>query len=143
MSSPKLRQFLDDFAAEQNRTVYVYSGDRDPERNARAGGARNSFHTRGQAADIIFKDGTKRETVQALYTSSVREEAGVRLLYHGPNAALPEHSHVDLGTGPDMFERPRGSEPRYVPLQPSHVFGPGFDRNGAPMRTSGGSYPVP
>ncbi|HEX6042345.1 RHS repeat-associated core domain-containing protein [Longimicrobium sp.] len=143
VSSPKLRRFLDDFAAEQNRTVMVYSGDRDAARNAQAGGARSSFHTRGQAADLIFKDGTKKETVRALYTSSVRQEAGVRLLYHGPGAKLPEHSHVDLGDGPDLFEQPREESTRYVPLQPAHVFGPGRDRRGEPVRTSGGAYPIP
>jgi RHS repeat-associated protein len=120
VSSAKLRGFLDDFAAEQNTELLVYSGDRDPSRNARAGGAKRSAHLRGEAADVKLVGKSHRQTADALFHSEVRKADGVRLLYHQPGATLPEHSHVDLQTDiGDRQERPqaKGSRAIYDPLQ--------------------------
>ena len=117
VSSERLRIALDTIAAEQKRTLIVYSGDRSPERNQKAGGAPKSAHLRGEAADVIFDGLSKVETADALFHSAERKKHGVRLLYHRPGAALPEHSHLDLNEGPDIQEQPKGSVPRYVPMQ--------------------------
>jgi hypothetical protein len=100
----------------------VYSGDRDAQRNARAGGAKGSNHLKGQAADVIFEGTSKQETADLLFHSEARKAAGVRLLYHQPEARLPEHSHLDLAAGGDIAERPKsGTGPRFVPLKdPKH-----------------------
>jgi hypothetical protein len=116
VNSPKLRAALDAIAAEQNRELIVYGGDRAASRNSAVGGARNSSHLKGEAADVIFDGMSKRETADALFHNNARKDAAVRLLYHGPGAALPEHSHLDLQPGTDLYEQPKGSAPRYVPL---------------------------
>jgi hypothetical protein len=118
VSNDHLREFLQKFAEEQSRNLLVYSGDRDPARNAGVGGAKRSYHLLGQAADVILEGYTPRQTVRALYHSALRRRMRVRLLYHLPGATLPEHAHVDLGPAPDMQEQPRGRRPRYVPLRP-------------------------
>lgn len=117
VSSARLRAALDAIAAEQNRELIVYGGDRTPERNAEVGGAPNSSHVLGSGADVIFSGMTKAETADALFHSDARKDAGVRLLYHKNGARLPEHSHLDLKRGPDMQEQPKGTPGRrYVPM---------------------------
>jgi len=39
---------------EVRRPIYILSGYRCPSYNARIGGARNSYHMRGQAADFVI-----------------------------------------------------------------------------------------
>lgn len=58
---------------------------------------------------------TKRETADALYHSSARANYGVKLIYHGPGADLPEHSHLGF-QGHDSLQQPIGNMPKYVPL---------------------------
>lgn len=120
VSDRKLRLALDQIAAEQDRELIVYSGDRTEEQNKAVRGSSGSSHLTGSGADVIFRGMTKNETFSALYGSEARRDFGVRLLYHGPGAALPEHSHLDLKSGPDLYEMPKGSEPRYLilPVKP-------------------------
>ena len=123
VGSQKLRSALDAVAAEQNRTLFVYGGDRTVERNKAVGGAPNSAHVLGEGADVIFDGMTKAETADALFHSDARKDAGVRLLYHKKGARLPEHSHLDLKKGPDIQEQPKGTPgKRYV-----RMVDPGYD----------------
>lgn len=50
--NPELIERLDALRELAGEPIYVTSGYRDPEHNAAIGGAPNSFHTRGMAADI-------------------------------------------------------------------------------------------
>lgn len=107
---------LDAIAAEQNRMLLVYGGDRTVEENEAVKGSPNSLHLTGQAVDVIFEGMSKLETADALFHSSARRSNGLRLIYHAPGAALPEHSHLDGSPGEDLREYPRGSVPRYGKL---------------------------
>jgi hypothetical protein len=115
--SAELRSALDAIAAEQDRALYIYGGDRTKERNAEVGGSPSSSHVLGSGADVIFDGLSKAETADALFHSSARKDAGVRLIYHKKGARLPEHSHLDLKSGPDLQEQPKGTPgKRYVPM---------------------------
>ena len=108
---------LDAIAAEADRPLLVYGGDRSAARNKAVGGAPRSSHLKGEAADVIFKGTSKKETLNILYHSQARKDFDVRLLYHQKGSTLPEHSHLDLQEGPDITEQPRGEKPKYVPLK--------------------------
>jgi uncharacterized protein YcbK (DUF882 family) len=75
-------------AAEADRPLIVYGGDRSVERNKNVGGARRSSHLRGEAADVIFKGASKKETLDLLFHSQSRKDFGVRLLYHQVGHAI-------------------------------------------------------
>lgn len=47
------------------KAIYITSGYRDPEHNKRVGGAKNSYHTKGMAADIVVK-GIDARKVQSM-----------------------------------------------------------------------------
>jgi len=108
---------LDAIAAEADKPLLVYGGDRSEEHNKEVGGAPASSHLKGEAADVIFEGTSKKETLGILYDSHARKDFGVRLLYHQKGSSLPEHSHLDLQSGPDITEQQKGSSPRYVPLK--------------------------
>ena len=109
VSSPELRAGLDAIAAEADRMLIVYGGDRDPKHNAEVGGAKNSEHLQGIAADVIFEFTSKEETAEILFYSFARVEAGIRLVYHLPgNGKLPEHSHLDMKKGEDIQQNKGG-----------------------------------
>ncbi len=116
VSSAELHAALDAIAAEVDRPLMVYGGDRSVQRNKEVGGAQKSEHLEGMAADVIFDGMSKAETFKALAGSQVRKDFGVRLIYHGPGAELPEHSHLDMRGGQDLREQPKGSSPRYIPI---------------------------
>ncbi len=107
---------LSNIAAEMDKELTVYGGDRDAGRNAEVGGAPRSSHLDGTGADVIFAGTTKAETRDLLQASTIRNAFGVRLLYHQKGSTLPEHSHLDLQTGGDITEQKKGSKPKYVPL---------------------------
>jgi len=110
---------LNSIAAEQDRTLFVYSALRTSQHNREVGGADDSPHVRDQAADVIFAGMNKTETVDALFHSTARKESGLRLLYHGPEAAVAEHSHLDFDPGPDAKEiskDPKSGKRRFIPL---------------------------
>lgn len=52
----ELIDVLEDIRAQFNKPVIVTSGYRTPEYNAKIGGAKNSQHTKGTAADIKVSD---------------------------------------------------------------------------------------
>ena len=107
---------LSNIAAEVDKELSVYGGDRDAGRNAEVGGAPRSSHLNGTGADVIFAGTTKAETRDLLQASTIRKAFGVRLLYHQDGSTLPEHSHLDLQTGGDITEQKKGSKSKYVPL---------------------------
>lgn len=87
---------LNRIAAEQDRPLYVNSAFRDPRENAAVGGVPGSTHTTDNAADVRLGGLTKAQTSQALLDSHARQAAGLRLIYHTPGAAVPEHSHLEF-----------------------------------------------
>lgn len=48
------------------KPVIITSGYRTPEHNKKVGGAKNSFHMRGMAADITVKDMTPKDVAKEL-----------------------------------------------------------------------------
>lgn len=117
VSSAEMHAGLDAIAAEADRPLLVYGGDRSSARNAKVGGATKSSHLVGEAADVIFEGTSKKETLQMLYDSQARNDSGVRLLYHQQGSTLPEHSHLDLQQSGDITEQKKGRDPKYVPLK--------------------------
>ena len=55
--------------------VKINSGYRTPAWNSKVGGAPNSYHCKGMAADIVVKGHTSKEVAE--YASSIMEEGGV------------------------------------------------------------------
>ena len=49
---PRLIEMLEHIRTHFNSAVIITSGSRSPEYNRKVGGARNSYHTKGMAADI-------------------------------------------------------------------------------------------
>jgi RHS repeat-associated protein len=114
ISDSKLVDGLNKIAAEINKKIEVYSGDRDPAKNAMVGEAKNSAHTLGKGADVRVPGTTKRETAKMIFESPARVESGIRQIYHLPdNGKLPEHTHLDTLPGPDLQQNPGG---KYAPL---------------------------
>lgn len=58
-----------------NAPVIINSGYRTPNWNNKIGGATNSYHCKGMAADIIVKGHSSQEV--AKYTDSIMEQGGV------------------------------------------------------------------
>lgn len=58
-----------------NSPVIINSGYRTPSWNSKVGGASNSYHCKGMAADIKVKGKTSKEVAE--YASSIMEEGGV------------------------------------------------------------------
>jgi len=65
-----------------SQRLTISSGYRDPARNARAGGARNSAHTRGNAVDLVF-NGTPQDTVQLIQQASALGIGGIGVYQPG------------------------------------------------------------
>lgn len=55
--------------------VTINSGYRTPSWNSKIGGAPNSYHCKGMAADIVVKNHTSKEVAE--YASKIMEEGGV------------------------------------------------------------------
>ena len=58
-----------------NAPVKINSGYRTPSWNSKVGGAPNSYHCKGMAADIKVKGHTSKEVAE--YASHIMEEGGV------------------------------------------------------------------
>lgn len=57
---------LDILREETGKPVIITSGYRTPQHNAKVGGAKYSYHIRGQAADITVKGMTPKEVAKKL-----------------------------------------------------------------------------
>lgn len=76
--TPDLLSFLDAVREKVGMPMVVTSGYRCPEHNRAVGGAKNSLHMKGQAADIVAGLGTvKRELI--LLHSGLEGVGGVGL----------------------------------------------------------------
>ena len=78
-----LREFFD-------KPVKVTSGNRCPAHNASIGGATNSLHIQGRAADIQVKD-TSPEEVQAYILNEYPDKLGI--------GCYASFTHIDTRTG--------------------------------------------
>ncbi|MCW5982457.1 MAG: DUF882 domain-containing protein [Bryobacteraceae bacterium] len=83
---PRLVAALEDLRAIVMRPIIVASGFRCPGHNRAVGGARNSYHLRGQAADIRVP-----ELTPAAVATAVRAVAALRGI-----GAYAGHTHVDV-----------------------------------------------
>lgn len=93
----KVKQIQSSFG----KSLTITSGFRDPQRNARAGGARNSAHTRGNAVDIRFR-GNEQDTIKLVEAASAAGIGGIGV--YGPGWV-----HLDTESkrvwGPDFSSR--------------------------------------
>lgn len=63
-----VEHILDPFREEVDRPVVVSSGYRSPKINAAIGGAKNSQHTKGEAADILVPGMSVEDVVHVIRT---------------------------------------------------------------------------
>ena len=71
---PNLIAVLEKIRKHFNEPVIINSGYRTPEWNAKVGGAKNSYHTKGMAADIVVKNHNSKEVAE--YASKVLSGLG-------------------------------------------------------------------
>lgn len=99
--SPKARSLMDALMAGQFREgapgVNVVSGYRDPQRNARAGGAGGSQHLHGNAIDIDVKGWSDAEKQKLLQAAVARGARGVGLYPSGNSI------HLDVRDTPALW----------------------------------------
>lgn len=88
---PGLYCLLEEIRADFKRPIYINSGYRSPEHNKKVGGAPNSFHVKGQAADIRPRHGNdfEMELRRLKIIANRRCKGGVGF--------YPNFVHVDLG----------------------------------------------
>lgn len=72
----ELIEVLEDVRVHFNAPVIITSGYRTPEYNAKIGGAKNSQHTKGAAADIRVK-GVPADQVQQYLKRKYRDKYGI------------------------------------------------------------------
>lgn len=71
----ELVEVLEKIRNHFNAPVIVNSGYRTPSWNRKVGGAPNSYHCKGMAADIVVKGHSSREV--AKFADSIMEQGGV------------------------------------------------------------------
>ena len=67
--SPNLIEVLEKIRKHFNAPVIINSGYRTPAWNTKVGGAKNSYHMKGMAADIVVKNHNSKEVAE--YASKV------------------------------------------------------------------------
>ena len=72
----ELVEVLEDIREHFSAPVIITSGYRTPEYNAKVGGAKNSQHTKGTAADIQVK-GVPADKVQQYLKNKYRDKYGI------------------------------------------------------------------
>lgn len=72
--SPNLITVLEKIRNHFNEPVIINSGYRTPEWNTKVGGAKNSYHMKGMAADIVVKNHNSKEVAE--YASKVLSGLG-------------------------------------------------------------------
>lgn len=73
--STELIGILDRIRMHYNAPVIINSGYRTPSWNSKVGGAPNSYHCKGMAADIVVKGHSSQEV--AKYADSIMEQGGI------------------------------------------------------------------
>lgn len=77
--SPDLIAILEKIREHFNAPVIINSGYRTPAWNKKVGGASNSYHCKGMAADIYVKGHTTKEVAE--YATSIMEKYGGIIRY--------------------------------------------------------------
>lgn len=75
MYAPELMRVLENIREHFNKPVIINSGYRTPEWNAKVGGAKNSYHMKGMAADIVVKGVNPKQVAE--YASVIMQNGGV------------------------------------------------------------------
>ncbi len=71
----ELLETLEKIRNHFNAPCTINSGYRTPEWNEKAGGAKNSYHMKGMAADIVVKGHNPKEV--AKYANSILDKGGI------------------------------------------------------------------
>ena len=79
MWAPELLAVLERIRNHFNEPVNINSGYRTPTWNTKVGGAKNSYHMKGMAADIAVKNHNSKEVAE--YASKVLGELGGVIRY--------------------------------------------------------------
>ena len=87
---------LEVIRAEYKRPVTILSGYRSPAYNKKVGGAKNSFHMKGMAADIVVAG----IPAPVLYTRIDRMMTSLGLLHNGGLGKYKNFVHVDIRAVP-------------------------------------------
>jgi hypothetical protein len=74
--NPEIASKVQQIEGVFGKRLTVSSGFRDPARNARVGGARNSAHTRGNAVDLVFS-GNEEDTIKLIEKASAAGIGGI------------------------------------------------------------------
>jgi hypothetical protein len=74
--NPDIASKIQQIESAFGKRLTVSSGFRDQARNARAGGARNSAHTRGNAVDLMFS-GNEEDTIKLIEAASAAGIGGI------------------------------------------------------------------
>lgn len=75
MYAPELMKILESIREHFNKPVIINSGYRTPEWNTKVGGAKNSYHMKGMAADIVVKGVSPKQVAE--YASEIMQNGGV------------------------------------------------------------------
>ena len=75
MYAPELMRILESIREHFGKPVIINSGYRTPEWNTKIGGAKNSYHMKGMAADIVVKGVSSKQVAE--YASVIMQNGGV------------------------------------------------------------------
>ena len=110
--APDMADALTGAGAEIGRDLNITSGYRSPAHNHKVGGARGSYHTRGEASDVNMAGWTP-QTRQDFVREMTQRGAGGFITY----TDSPDMLHVDMRSRPDgqtphfMHDRSAGNMP--------------------------------
>ena len=85
---PKLLELLESVRTHFGAPIKINSGYRSPEHNAKVGGAKNSYHVKGMAADIVVRGVPAKEVYSYLAGS-----------HYGGVGRYSRFTHVDVRDG--------------------------------------------
>lgn len=124
ISSNELIGRLQDFAHQTGYDISIVGGDRSAARNKLVGGANNSRHLYGDAADFVVKDNPNREIAIQTYFSGLFNTTIYYPSYSTPGALGP-HVHVDLNPRHNnvlmIYKIVNGSN-KYFPWDPFDIY---------------------
>jgi uncharacterized protein YcbK (DUF882 family) len=87
----RLCENLEDIRRYWGRPVTILSGYRSPKYNKAIGGAKNSFHMKGMAADIVIA----KTSASDVYTALEQMTRG--LIHNGGLGKYKNFTHYDIG----------------------------------------------